>query len=453
VERLKVDVKKLLGLLIGVTILGEGSFLIWYARSALIGGIGHILTRTVSLFGIVIAVLGLLMVLSWALKDLKFLRAKPRIYQVLSILATVMFIGVMAIGLGLTMNARSVAFDGGYDLGPVAVAVLCAQFFIFGALSAALWFKRDSKVKNLVAFLGGNLGSIGIAASGAMIYGCAAPLTATYLLDIGAGKMHLVGLMLIVLGFVGVVAWALAGSRVAKGKVLLALNIIVIATSALTVIGAIYLSGVASKFILGNFFSGTKVQMVAFASVLFLMAATAASAWMVREKTLNRRFLLQALGMLAGLVLATAGVAVLGFAGETKIEGLGTLPHNLIFMFGGQIILLGGMSTLSWVLKDTKYFNFGFRKTALDLMMIMLMSIAVVDGLAALMVAADTNIVEIGLIRQRTMFIFGAGLAGLGLLSLITWTFRENPAPPRLKRIEFLIFLFWTLMVVAGIVL
>jgi hypothetical protein len=453
VERLKIDVKKVLGLLLGIAVLGEGAFLISYARPANIGGIGGILGTTVAMAGAILALLGLLMVLSWILKDLKALQLKTKLYRILIILATVLHIAVLVVGLGLTLNARQVYFENGYHFGRVAVALLCAQLFVIGTFSTMLWLKRDAKVKNIVAFLGSVAGSSGLAAVGAALIGCAAPLTAVYLTEIGAGKMTLVGALFIVIGAISLMAWIFDGGKLAQGKWRMIWTALIGATSLVVMLMAVYQSGVASDFTIGDFFSLGKLWFVAFASGLFLLAALTFAAWMVREKTLNRKFGLQTAGMLAGILLATEGVAVFGFAGETTIEGLGTLPHGIILMFGAQMVLLGTISAASWILKDTKYFNFGFRKTALDLMMLFLMSIAVVDGLAVLMVAAPTDIAGIGGILQRTMLMFGASVASLGLLSLLTWTFRENPAPPRLKRMEFLVILFWALMIGAGLFL
>ncbi|OPY31694.1 MAG: hypothetical protein A4E32_01296 [Methanomassiliicoccales archaeon PtaU1.Bin124] len=452
-ERLKIDVRKVLGLLLSIVVMGEGAFLIWYARPAIIEGIGGILARTVSMAGAGLFVLGLLMFLYWLLKDMSFVKDRKLVAKVLNVLGGIASAALVVIGLSVTMSAREVSFQHGYTFGRAAVAVLGSQLILVSFPALILYMKGREPIKNLVTFLGGVLGSTGLIAFGAIIIGVASPFTADFIKDVGAGKMTLLGLFLIITGGLGLAAWMLIGSKWMEGRKRRILDLLLLALSAAVAIFSIYLSGAASDFKLGDFFVGKKVWMVGIAALLFMIDALAVSAWLVREKALNRRFALQVIGMLSGIVLATGGMVVFGFAGDTTIQGLGKLPHSLILMFGAQMVLLGGMGTLTWVLKDTKYFNFGFRKTALDLMMLMLMSIAVVDGLCALMIAAPTEIQGIGGILQRTMTMFGGVVAGLGLLSLATWTFRENPAMPRLKRIEFLVLLFWALMTIAGLLL
>jgi hypothetical protein len=451
-KRLKIDIKKVIGTLIGLTILVEGSILAISAKPAIIQGIGGIQSSTVLLAGIQLALLGAFIMLAWPLKDLKLLKDRTELHKIFTFLILILNLVVLVEGLFLTLYANKVIFTGGRTFGHVAAALLSAQLLSLGLMSTILWFKRDAKEINLLAWFAGIVASTGIVASGAMIIGCASALTAGNISDVGPGKMTVAGSVLLALGAICLFVWLFNG-KLGQWKGGRVPFILICISTAVIGLAAIYLSGVATDMRLGNFFRATKLQVVLVASGLFLLAAVSFVAWFIRTEQMRLRFLPELIGLVCGLILATEGVIVFGLADKATIVGYGILPASVTLIIGYQMILLGGVVVMAWLLQVTNYFNKGFRKTLLDLFMVLITSIVVIDGISALVISGQTQLVGVGTLTHRTIVLFGLQLGVLGLVSSLTWVFRENPATPRLRRFQFLAFLFMALLLIAAMVI
>jgi hypothetical protein len=417
-KRLKIDIKKVIGTLIGLTILVEGSILAISAKPAIIQGIGGIQSSTVLLAGIQLALLGAFIMLAWPLKDLKLLKDRTELHKIFTFLILILNLVVLVEGLFLTLYANKVIFTGGRTFGHVAAALLSAQLLSLGL----------------------------------MIIGCASALTAGNISDVGPGKMTVAGSVLLALGAICLFVWLFNG-KLGQWKGGRVPFILICISTAVIGLAAIYLSGVATDMRLGNFFRATKLQVVLVASGLFLLAAVSFVAWFIRTEQMRLRFLPELIGLVCGLILATEGVIVFGLADKATIVGYGILPASVTLIIGYQMILLGGVVVMAWLLQVTNYFNKGFRKTLLDLFMVLITSIVVIDGISALVISGQTQLVGVGTLTHRTIVLFGLQLGVLGLVSSLTWVFRENPATPRLRRFQFLAFLFMALLLIAAMVI
>lgn len=450
---LKIEVKKVIGALMGLIILAEGTLLALSAKPAIIQGIGGVQSSTVLLAGLQLALLGAFILFAWPLKDLKLLKDRNEVHKIFTFLILILNIGVMVEGLFLTLYATKVIFVGGRTFGHVAAALLSAQLLCLGIISTILWFKREAKEVNLLAWLAGIATSTGFVASGALIIGCASALTATNISDVGAGKMTVAGSVLMALGTICLLAWLFKDGKLGQIKGGRLLTIMVCASTAVVGLASIYLSGVASSIKLGNFFSATKLQVVLVVSVLFFIAAVGFVSWLIRTEPLRFKFLPELFGLLSGLMIATEGVIVFGLAGKATIQGFGILSASVINVVGIQIILFGGMVVFAWLLHHTKYFSIGSRKTLLDGFMIIITSVIVIDGISVLVISGPTMLDGVGGLLRGTIVLFGSQLGVLGLITSLTWVYRENPASPRLRRFQFLAFLLMALLLIAAMVM
>jgi hypothetical protein len=450
---LKIDIKKVLGIVIGIAIIVEGGLLISTSAPATIDNFGGIRESTVILAGAQLALLGILISVSWLLLDLSFVRSRPLVCKLLFFVALAINLVVMAEGLYLTTNAEGVSFEGGSTFGRVAAALLSAQLFFIGAFSTSLWIVRERKIINILAWTIGIASALGLAAIGASIIGVASPLTADFITGIGEGKMMVAGSLLMLLSTILVIGFLLNGTKFMKGKVKIFLSVVFIAITALAAIGSVYLSALASHFELGDFFAAGQMYMAAFFVVTFMLSALVLASWWMKDRKLDLKFVIEAVGVLAAIILAGVGVEVFGLAGKTEIEGLFTLPNGIVLLLGVQLILLPCIVLTLKMLEGMKHFNSQTMKSLFEIVMLFLTIIITFEGIGTMIVSSPLSISNGYGFTETTMFLFGTSVAASGIVMLLAWNLREAHSAPRQRRFEVLVIIFMVLMLLAALLI
>jgi hypothetical protein len=449
-----MDIRKVLGIVLGIAIIAEGGLLMSMAAPVMIDDHGGVREMYVMLAGAQLALLGILISASWFLLDLPFIRSKTMARKMLCFAALAINIAVMAEGLFLTTNAEGITFDGGSSFGTVAAALLSAQLFSIGAFSTALWVIREKNAVNILTFVAGVGSAIGLAAIGATIIGVASPLTTDLLTNIGEGKMTAAGAALMVFSALLALGFLLDGTKFLKKRRWdLVVEVVFIAITAIIAIVSVYLSALSGYFELGDFFAAGQMYMAAFFAVIFMLSVLVLVSWWMRDRNLTKRFVAEAVGMLAMTVLAGVGIIVFGLAARTEFEGLFTLPHEIVLLIGAQLVLLPCFVISLSMIRGKRHFETPTMKGLIDGAVLILAVLISIEGIATMIASVPLNVGNVYHFLESAMFLLGAGIAASGMVMLTSWNLRESRSSPRQRRVEVLMLIFLALMFLAALLI
>ncbi|QLH74191.1 MAG: hypothetical protein HPY73_01155 [Methanomassiliicoccales archaeon] len=448
---MKVDIRRLLGPLLGLAIIIEGGALAINASPAMVEGFGGLRESTVLMAGAQLIILGIIIFSGWFAIDLKNISSRPKVSKVLHLLFLVSSLCVMFEGLFLTVNATKVTFEEGETYGMVASALLSAQLFCIGALSSSLWVNRRKEVTNPISWVVGIASSIGLSSVGAILIGVASPLRTALIMNVGEGKMTLAGVLVFILSFILIFAFLLDGTKYFKGRTRTVFEVLFLAIVAVFMLGSTYLSALADYFELGNEFAAGKMYMGAFFAVIFMLSALSLAGWWTRNRTPGRRFIIESVGILSAILLAGIGIEVFALAGETKVTGLLTLPHAIVLLFGAQIVILSMICLGIFLTRKMKLFATPLVRSFTITLMLITASLISLEGIVISVAAADIDVAGLGKILESTVGIFGLGMSGAGILIILTWNMRDDHSSPRMRRAEILTAIFLLMLFVAAL--
>jgi len=440
--------------LIGIVVVIEGALLMSMAAPAKIENYGSLREFTVTLAGLQLAALGALIAISWLVVDLKFIVSRDKVRKAFFIFITAVNVIVMIEGLLLTISAEAVTFEGGDRYGHVAAAMLSMQLFAIGAFSLLLWLERSIKPTNLLSWVVGMGSAVSLASIGALIIGVASPLDANFLTNIGEGKMTIAGVFLMALSLVFIIGFMMDGTRFGKRKPLkIFFEVYFIVVALLFAFGSAYLSALASHFELGDFFSAGQMYMAAFFAVTFMLSVLVLAAWFTRSRTFSRGFIVEGVGISIAIALAGIGIEVFGLAGRTVVQDLFTLPHGIVLMIGAQLVVLPCAIVMFDLLRGKEHFRSQTVTSVMDIALLLIPMIIASEGLV-IMISSARVVIDNGYgFLEQTVFAFGAIVTIFGILMMAAWCFRDSLPSPRLRRIEILATVFFTLMFAAAFVI
>jgi hypothetical protein len=452
-EGLKVRLRQVLGVLFGFIIFAEGAVLASADRPATIEGIGTITASTILLMGLQLAILGFIIMLLWLLEWAEFLPKGGQIKKVLEIIGLIVPIVVAAEGLFLTTNATMISFEDGKVYGRVAAALLSAQLFGFGALATVMWLKRKQEVPNSLIWFAGIFSAVVIMAWGAVFIGCQSNVFITGFGGISAIYVLFGGVVMFLFGLVPLAVWIVHGTKY-YGDQVKKFGTIALALTTLTMaLGVAGLATIANDFTFGDFFTGKKIWMAAWCGLVFFFSMMGFAAWWSRRVPLNFPELPQIIGTLAALLLATEGVILIGFSGETQLDTIGTLSKTMTMLFSVQVLFLGMLVTAVWLFREGKWFQGNFNRMLIDMLILIVLTIIALEGVATMALAAPITIEGIGTMLESTMQMFGLQLTVLAILTMICWIFREDGSLPKMQRFMFVVVLFLALLIPPALLL
>lgn len=140
------------------------------------------------------------------------------------------------------------------------------------------------------------------------------------------------------------------------------------------------------------------------------------------------RYILNPIGLLAGIIIAIEGLVVMAYAAPVNVEGIGGIMKQTVLIGGAQLFILGLFLVLSWTfmnqdltIRDRKILEKRFRIIA-----VLLGAIVAVEGIIVAFYAGPTFIGGIGGVLGQTVVLAGAQLFVLGALVCISWIFRAS---------------------------
>jgi len=134
-------------------------------------------------------------------------------------------------------------------------------------------------------------------------------------------------------------------------------------------------------------------------------------------------------GLLFGAVLSVEGLFISIFLGPIQIKGLGEFSRYTVILAGVQLLILGLLILLSWILREKGIRLKGdgiLGKRSFDLIMFIAGIVVVAEGFAIVVLAGPGIVSGIGGVMEQTVVLFGAQLFMLGLLALLTWIMRDK---------------------------
>jgi hypothetical protein len=452
-EELKINLRQLLGVLLGFIIFGEGAILASANRSATIEGVGTISASTILLIGLQLAICGFIIMLFWLLEWAEFMPKDGQIKKALEIVSLIVPIVVAVEGLFLTTNATMVSFENGRVFGRVAAALLSAQLFGFGTLAAIMWLKRKQEVPNILIWFAGVFSAVVIMAWGAVFIGCQSDVFITGFGGISAIYVLVGGVVMFLLGLLPLAVWVVHGTKY-YGDQVKRLGTIALALTTLTMaLGTVGLATIANDFTLGDFFTGIKIWMAAWCGLVFFFSLLGFSAWWSRRVPLDLPGLPQMIGTLAALLIATEGVILIGFSGEAQLDTIGTLSKTMTMLISVQVLFLGMLATVAWLFRQEKWFQGNFNRMLIDMLVLIVLTVVSLEGVAIMALAAPITIEGIGTMLESTMQMFGLQLTALAMLTLLCWIFREDGSLPKMQRFMFVVLIFLALLIPPALLL
>jgi hypothetical protein len=448
-----VKLRQVLGVLFGFIVFAEGAILASANRPATIEGVGTITASTILYMGVQLAILGFVIMLLWLLEWAEFMPKSGRLKTILEVVGIIVPIIVAAEGLFLTMNATTVSFENGRVFGRVAAALLSAQLFGFGTLAIILWVRRRQVVPNFLIWFAGIFSAVVIMAWGAVLIGCQSDMFIAGFGGISAIYVLVGGIVLFILGLVPLSVWMLHGTKYYGGQVKKIGTVLLTLSTLVLALGALGLATISNEFTLGDFFTGKKIWMAAWCGLIFFFSMLGFAAWWSRRVPLKVPELPQMFGTLAAVLLATEGVVLIGFSGETQLDTLGTISKTMTMLFGVQVVFIGLLVTMTWLFRGEKWFRGDFNRLLVDMLVLIVLTVIALEGVATMALAAPITIEDIGTMLESTMLLFGLQLTIVALLTLLCWIFREDGSQPKMQRFMFIVLIFLAILILPAILL
>lgn len=141
----------------------------------------------------------------------------------------------------------------------------------------------------------------------------------------------------------------------------------------------------------------------------------------------TRRFLSErwssVMVMVLGTLVALEGLAASTMAGRVVIADIGSISKIYVVTGCAQLFVLGLAAPLLWKLRDAP----ADRRSLMDLLNIIVMTVLAFEGILAIGLAAQTYIDGLGTILERTFLLAGAQLLVLSLLGLTAFFVQGSP--------------------------
>lgn len=251
---------------------------------------------------------------------------------------------------------------------------------------------------------------------GLLVVSVAAPATIEGNGTISAGDLQLFGLLLLVVGAVGLALGVLA---FVKPQLLEEGSRLSITSKLVKVIGgmAIAIEGIVLALMAGRTViegQGTYEAYIvaAFVAQVFFLGVALLLLELIGDVEFRLGRMLMYLG---GLVAASEGVAIIGIADETIIEGLGGILERTVLYAGAQLLIIGLLFLFCCLMVD----RFGKGKGLFSVLRLVSGALIVIEGLAVIAMATAVTPAHIGTITSRTLVIAGVQLALFGGMALL----------------------------------
>ncbi len=420
-----ISSRSLQGILLGWALAFEGFFALSLANSTSIDGIGIIRASTFQLAALQLAGLGVFISALWAFKmafpDLE----RPiliRLFNLLNYLA----MGLVAVeGIVIVVLAGNVVITDFGGVGKKWIVLVGAQLFGIGIISLRLWRLRNVKPENWLTDGLGQIGAALIAAEGLVAFGIAGTTRVIGITGFQESTIANGGLVLMALGLIMFILWALAYDPWLAPKMPKLLGgwpslVVMTVLGGIISAGCVFATSYIGPVAVDGVGSVIKVVVVAGVSQLFVLGLIVPVLWKVRKEPLGLHYVGVLLVALSLCVLAMEGVFAMALASNTYIEGLGWIMDTTFRMAGAQLLVLSIIAILTWLVADSPRLTKWPKRIASSVFLVTATVIAL-EGLAVILMAVNIRINDFSGVGERYVLLGGLQMALLASIALLSW--------------------------------
>lgn len=428
--------RNLPGLILGWVIVFEGFFALSIAGRATIDGIGTIMPDTFRLASMQLIALGVFISVAWTLKtafpDLK----GPVHVRVFNGLAYMAMLLLAVEGLAIVAMAGDVRVSGFGGVGKRWIVLVGAQLFAVAALSLRLWRLRDVKPLNWLADLMGSVVATILMLEGLTAIGIAGTTTIEGYGTLLERTVLYAGSGLFALGLISFSLWTLTqdpwlGERLVRYLKPRWSMLMMLVLGSVIMGAAVAMSFFAGTVTVEGASGAYKIYVVAGIAQLFLLGLATPVLWRLSERPLDRGGFTDIVAVASLAILAFEGVFAMGLAANTEIEGIGGILQSTFRLAGAQLLLLSLTGITTLLIRESLQRRMWASRVVSILFMVPVCLIAL-EGLAAIVLAADLRIDDFSSVRERYVVLGGVQMTALAIISLISWT-RGTGLPSKFK--------------------
>jgi hypothetical protein len=449
--------KRVIGILFGMVALLEGLFAIYIAKPTTIGGIGGILQSTFYLAGAQLIALGAVMVLVWVLYRNKRMEGKmSKVIPILMYLASAVMI---AEGLVVALLSNDIMLGNVQGISKKFVALAGVQLFMIGLIQFSLWTRRDKDQHNWLFEWGAMMFTIALLGEGLLVMGISADTTIDGIGTVLKGTIFLAGLQLFLISgiLLTIQLFREKGflvNRLGKGRTNLLFSLLALAIAFEGLVMAYYSEPVLIRYSGSLMDSFGKLFIAMMAAQLFALSLLVLSSWKLTQEKLDRKTVVEFLGMGSGVVLATEGALVLGIAGNTMINNdIGGISTRTVMVAGLFLIVLGMIVLFAWHYRDNSIVKRLAGKGRMDVLMLL---VGLVTGLGGVVVSAlSANVLIQGFsgVSAKYIELAGVQLVLLASIMVLLWAVRSDGISQRMRQMSYLLALFMILLIPPAILM
>jgi hypothetical protein len=449
--------KRVIGILFGIMALIEGLFAIYIAKPTSIASLGGIGQTTFVLAGAQLVAIGAVMVLVWALyKNKRMDGTKGKVISILMLVASVIMV---VEGIATAYLSCDVLFNNDHGISKKYIALVGAQLFMIGLIQLSLWIRRDRAQRNWLFEGGAMVLTILLMGEALLVMGISTDTTINGIGTVAKGTIFLAGVQLFLISGVLLALQlfrekSIFANRLGKGRMNLLFSLLALAIAFEGLVMAYYSGPVIIKY--SNSFSDGfgKLAISLVAAQLFAIGLLVFSFWRLAEEKLDRKAVIEFLGMGSGIVLATEGALVLGIAGNIQISNqLGGITTRTVMMAGLGMVLLGLIVLFSWHFKNNRIVKRIAGKEGIDILMFVVCLIIGLGGVVLSAFSANIKIEDIGGISAKYVELAGIQLILLASIMVLMWSLRFNEITLRMKRMSYMVALFMLLLIPPAILM
>lgn len=417
---------KLLGITVGIILIAEGAAVLGYL-TPIIADIGGFLDAIIIPFGIQLVITGVFIVLFWMLEGHTlggFDIFNHRLTKMLLLLAGTLLL-IEAVGLSYYAGS----FYSSTYVRDFWIAAAAGQLFVIGAMVIFGWLLLypESVTTGWARSVAYFCSSV-IAGEGLFVIGIAGDIYLDPHSMMAGETVSIIGVQLFLLGalpalFLGFRNRMVFGRRIFSHWLFSHLPLLfteIVAIEGLILLWfsqPVEIEGIGG---IRGFWSA------AGGAQLFFLGSMASVSWLWRETEFWKTKPVTIMGLFTGIVLISEGLFILGVSAPIHVESIGGMLEGTMDMAGAQLVILGALLTVYWMMKDRKIFGRSISDNRLFSFISLLAGVIVaLEGLITLAYTSNIELEGVGNIRFPWMALAGSQLFILGGISVLGWYWRD----------------------------
>lgn len=417
---------KLLGITLSIFLIAEGAVAIVY-MAPVIADIGGFLDAIIIPFGIQLIITGAFVFFFWLLRGhpIRGLDISNHKLSRLLLLLVGVLIVIEAIGLSYYVSS----FYSSTHVRGFWIAGAAGQLFVIGAMVIFGWTSlypetRTGGWARSVAYFCSSV----IAGEGLFVIGTSADIYLDPHSMIAGETVSIIGIQLFLLGALPALILGFRNKMVLGRKMFshwLFSHIPLLFMEIAAIEGLILLAFSQPVEIEG--IGGIRGFWIAAGGVqLFFLGISTSISWLWREAGFWETKPTTIIGVFTGVTLISEGLFTIGVSAPIRVASVGGMLERTVDIAGVQLVLLGTVLTIYWIMKDHKIFGRSISDSRpFSFISLLAGLIVTLEGLIVLAYTSNVTLDGVGTIRFPWMALAGSQLFILGGLSVLSWYWRD----------------------------